>query len=319
MKKIKPFSPDQAVVFSCGSNLPLAEKIASHLNIKLGPLIIKKFSDGEIWVKYEESIRGKDVFLIQSTINSDAIMELLISINAAKLAKARRTIAVVPYFGYARQDKKDESRVAMSAALVCQLIETAGATAVILSELHNAAILGSFRKTQHDHLYLTQNMWPLFQNIKNPIVVSTDAGSSRMARFYGEQLKTMVVYGTKIRDGHNKVKEIKIVGDEVKGKSVIVPDDMGDTMGTVEKTIETVMAKGALEAYAALVHPIFSGNALKIINSTPGLKKIITTNTIDLSPEKRCDKIIVVDVSSIFAAAISRFHYEESIDSLFQQ
>lgn len=318
MLEIKPLLPDKAVVFSGSSNRPLAEKIVAHLRVKLGPLTSKIFSDGEHWVQYQESIRGKDVFIIQSTISDFTIMELLLLIDAAKLAKAEKIIAVIPYFGYARQDRKDQPRVSMSSALICRLIETAGATAVILAELHNAAILAAFTKTLHDHLYLTENMWSSFSSIPNLAVMSTDAGSSKMARYYAEKLKTERIAGDKIRTGHNRVGEIKIIGS-VKEKNVLIVDDIGDTLGTMSQGTETCIKDNCLNIYASLVHPVFSGHALEVINKIEKLKKVVVTNTIHLPPEKLCDKIEVVDVSRIFATAISRFHYEESIDSLFQQ
>lgn len=237
-------------VFSGTSNLLLAKEIAGQLN-GLSPVIIKNFSDGEIWVKYRDSLRGKDVFIIQTTNSAEAILELLILLNAAKEAKAGRRVAVIPYFGYARQDVKDAPRVAMSAKLMCRLIEEAGATHVILAELHNQGITNAFRDAAFDHLYLTQKLWPFFKKIPDLTVMSTDAGGAKMARYYARQLKAKRAAADKIRDGHNKVKEIKIIGD-VKKRNVLIVDDIVDTCRTLIKVEESAKKEGAKDIYVAL-------------------------------------------------------------------
>lgn len=304
-------------IFSGRSNLPLAEEIASHAGMTLGPVESKNFSDGEIWIQYNQSIRGQDVFIIQSTDTAESIIELLIMLDAAKHAKARRIIAVIPYFGYSRQDTKDKPRCCMSGKLLWNLIESSGATHLILAELHNPALTNAATKT-FDHLYLSQKLWPEFSHIPNLVVVNLDAGGSKMARFYAAQLKAERATGDKIRDNHNKVKDIRLIGD-VKGKNVLIIDDLDDTSGTVIKGVSRLKEEGARGIYFSCIHAVLSGQGLERLTQNKHLKKIVFTNTLNRTAIQFPDKIKIISAADIFATAIINFHSDKSIDSLFDQ
>jgi len=311
--------PNELLITAGTSNVPLATKMAENLKKELLGNNLKRFSDGEIWLQYDATLRGKDVFIIQSTDNSDAIMELLILIDAAKRAKAKRVIVVIPYFGYSRQDKKDEPRVPFSAALMCHLIEVAGADAVILAELHNHAMTGFFSNKVHvDHLYLTQEICPCLTKIKNLIVMPTDAGGSKMARYYASKLKADRASADKIRDGHNKVKEIRIIGD-VSDKNVLIVDDIADTCGTLEKAILSVKQGGGLDVYFSCVHGVISGRGPEVLTNNPDIKGVYLTDTLDLSKKNLPRHTHIIPSADVFSEAIEKFHLDESIDSLFEQ
>jgi len=310
---------DNLLIFSGRSNKPLSQKIAEELKTDLSPITIKEFSDEEIWVEYEISLRRKDVFVIQSTDTAKNLVELFLLLNAAKKAKADRVIAVIPYFGYARQDIKDQPRVAMSAGLMCQLIEKAGATHVIMAELHNPAITNAFETAQFDHLYLTQKLWPFFQDISDLMVMSTDAGGAKMARYYATKLKTPRCAADKMRGGHNKVNEIRIMGD-VANKNVLIVDDIADTCTTLTVAVESAKKMGAKDIYIACVHPVLSGQAVNILSQNQDIKIVYLTDTLDKrSLIEQQQKIKIISVADVFAKAIDHFHSNESIDSLFDQ
>ena len=305
----------QPLIFSGTSNPELTKKICDYLNLVPGKVDIKRFSDGEIWVKFQDNIRGRDVYIVQSTMPpAENLMELLIMIDAAKRASASRVTAVLPYFGYARQDRKDQPRVAITAKLIANLITTAGADRVITMDLHASQIQGFF-DIPFDHLYAS----PVFSNIlkgkiENLVLVSPDIGGIKLARSYAKRLNASLVVIDKRRQKPNEVEAMEIIGD-VKDKNVLLVDDLIDTGGTFVSAVKALKNKGAKDIYGAVTHPLLSGEAInKIINCD--IKKLYVTDTIPLNFEN--DKIVVRTASGLFAEAIIRYHRNESISSLFE-
>lgn len=303
-------------IFSGSSNLPLAEKIANKLGKPLGSLELKRFSDGEIWVKYGENIRGSDVFIIQSTNPpAENLLELLIMIDAAKRASAKRITAVIPYFGYSRQDRKDQPRVSITAKLVANLINVAGADRVMTMDLHAAQIQGFF-DLPFDHLYGSTMFTGLFKNLsKNLVVVSPDIGGIKMARSYAKRLHCNLVVIDKRRPKQNLAEVVNIIG-EVENKDVLLVDDLIDTAGTFVGAITALKSKGAKKIYGAITHPLLSGSAIEKISNSE-LTKLYVSDTIEMNSEKSIDKISTITASDIFAEAIRRTYNNESISSLF--
>jgi len=304
-------------IFSGHSNELLAGRIAEKLGVELGQREIRKFSDGEIWVKYSENIRGKDVFIVQSTHSpSDNLFELLIMIDAARRASARRITAVIPYFGYARQDRKDQPRVAITAKLVANLIATAGADRVLTMDLHVPQIQGFF-DIPLDHLYASPVLGEYYKskNISNLVVVSPDIGSNALARAYAGRLGTPLAIIDKRRKGQNISEVLNIIGD-VNGKNVFIIDDIIDTAGTLVNAARALRECGAQNIHTACTHPVFSGEALKRL-SDPVITEVTVTDTIFLNPDTITDKINVLSVSWLFGEAIKRIHKNESISCLF--
>jgi ribose-phosphate pyrophosphokinase len=303
-------------IFAGGSNLPLAEKIAQKLNRPLGLLDLKRFSDGEIWVKYGENIRGSDVYIIQSTNPpSDNLLELLIMIDAAKRASAKRITAVVPYFGYSRQDRKDQPRVSITAKLVANLITVAGADRVITMDLHAAQLQGFF-DIPFDHLYGSSIFHGIFDDIKeNLVVVSPDVGGIKMARSYAKRLHAGLVVIDKRRPNQNLAEVVHIIGN-VEGKDVLIVDDLIDTAGTFVSAIDALKKQGANNIYGSITHPLLSGPAIERIKNSQ-LTKLFVSDTIALPPGGAIDKISVITASEIFSEAILRTFNNESISSLF--
>ena len=303
-------------IFSGGSNIPLAEKIAMKLGMPLGSLELKRFSDGEIWVKYGENIRGADVFIIQSTNPpAENLLELLIMVDAAKRASAKRITAVIPYFGYSRQDRKDQPRVSITAKLVANLITKAGADRVMTMDLHAAQIQGFF-DIPFDHLYGSTIFSGLFTEIRdNMVVVSPDVGGIKMARSYAKRLHADLVVIDKRRPKQNLAEVVHIIGS-VKDKDVLLVDDLIDTAGTFVGAIDALKKKGAKNIYGAITHPLLSGPAMERVNNSQ-LSKLFVSDTIPLNNETKSDKISVITVSDIFAEALRRTYNNESISSLF--
>ena len=303
-------------IFSGSSNLPLAEKIAQKLNMPLGLVELKRFSDNEIWVKYLENIRGSDIFIIQSTNPpAENLLELLIMVDAAKRASAQRITAVIPYFGYSRQDRKDQPRVSITAKLVANLITVAGADRVITMDLHAAQIQGFF-DIPFDHLYGSSIFSGLFNDIKsNLVVVSPDVGGIKIARSYAKRLNANLVVIDKRRPKQNLAEVVHIIGN-VKNKDVLIVDDLIDTGGTFVSAIEALKKEGAKNIYGAITHPVFSGPALERIRNSQ-ITNLMVSDTINFEHKDNMDKISVVSVSEIFAEAIKRTHDNESISSLF--
>ncbi len=309
-------SPNDYKIFSGSSNRPLAEKIAEKLGKSLGAVELKRFSDGEIWVKYGENIRGSDVFIIQSTNPpSDNLIELLIMVDAAKRASAKRITAVIPYFGYSRQDRKDQPRVSITAKLIANLITVAGADRVMTMDLHAAQIQGFF-DIPFDHLYGSPMFIGLLENLKNNlVVVSPDVGGIKIARSYAKRLHADLVVIDKRRPKQNLAEVVHIIGS-VENKDVLLVDDLIDTAGTFVGAIEALKNKGALNIYGAITHPLFSGSAVERINKSQ-IKKLFVSDTIEFTRKGDSDKITIVTASDLFAEAIKRTYLNESISSLF--
>jgi ribose-phosphate pyrophosphokinase len=302
-------------VFSGRANRPLAERIAKDLGHPLGRCDIKSFADGEIWVKFNENIRGCDVYLVQSTNPpAENLLELLIMMDAARRASARKVNAVIPYFGYARQDRKDQPRVSITAKLIANLITQAGADRIITMDLHAPQIQGFF-DIPVDHLYSSALLVTHFKKMKlaNLAVASPDVGGIKMARAYAKRLEADLIVIDKRRPKANEAEVMNIIGD-VRGKNILIVDDLVDTAGTLCNAVTALKKAGARDVYAACTHPILSGNAIDRINSS-GLKKILVTDSV---PLRRPSKIIVTEtVGKIFSEAIKRSFKYMSISSLF--
>ncbi|MFZ1323141.1 MAG: ribose-phosphate pyrophosphokinase [Ignavibacteria bacterium] len=293
----------------------LGKKIAASLKMPLGKCSIRTFSDGEIWVKYNENIRGSDVFIVQSTMPpADNLMELLIMIDAAKRASARRVNAVIPYFGYARQDRKDQPRVSITAKLVANLITKAGADRVITMDLHAAQLQGFF-DIPVDHLYGSAVFMKKLRKLKIPnlAIVSPDVGGIKMARAYAKRLHADLIVIDKRRPKPNVAEVMDIIGD-VGGKNIIIIDDLIDTGGTFVNAVNALKAEGAKDIYGGCTHAVFSGESLDRINKSP-LKKLYVADTLPMSHTSK--KIEVVSVAEIFGKSIYRTNKNQSISSLF--
>ncbi len=299
------------------SNFPLAQKISDYLGVDLIKTTIKNFSDGEIWVKYEENIRGVDLFIIQSIHPpADNLLELLLLIDAAKRASARRVTAVIPYFAYARQDRKDQPRVSISAKLVANLITRAGADRVITIDLHSSQIQGFF-DIPMDHLYASPVLIKKISslNLSNFVVVAPDVGAAKTARAYAKRLDADLVIIDKRRPEHNQAEVLNIIG-EIEGKNAIIVDDLIDTGTTFIQCANALKQNGALDIYGVCVHPVFSGGAIQKFQNAESINHLLVTDTIPL--KETIDKIEVVSVAELFAEAIIRTHDNRSISSLFE-
>lgn len=309
--------PHDLKLFSGTSNLQLAGEIAEYLELPLGAAEIRTFSDGEIFVKYQENIRGADVFIIQST-NSPAsnLLELFLMLDAARKSSARRVTAVIPYYGYCRQDRKDQPRVSISAKLMADLITRAGANRMLTMDLHAAQIQGFF-DIPVDHLYSSMAFTEYFKGLEIPnmVVVAPDVGSLRMARAYAKKLNCGLAFIDKRRPEANAVEVMNVIG-EVEGKNVLMLDDMVDTAGTLCAAAGALKEKGAEMILAACTHGILSGPAVNRLQASQ-IEQVITTNTIYISEEKRFPGLEIVSVGHIFGEAIRRTYGEESISTLF--
>ena len=304
-------------VASGRSNIALAQKVAEHQGIHLSEVTIRNFSDGEIWVKFEENVRGIDLFIIQSTnAPSDNLMELLIMIDAAKRASAQRVTAVIPYYGGARQDRKDQPRVSISAKLYANLIVRAGADRVITIDLHSSQIQGFF-DIPLDHLYASPVLIKALSklNLDNLAIAAPDVGGVKTARAYSKRIGGDLVLVDKRRPAHNVAEIVSVIG-EVKDKNVIIVDDLIDTGSTFVQCAEVLKDKGANSIHGICVHPVFSGKALEKIENSKAIEKLFVTDTIQLI--KECKKIEVVSVAELLAEAIIRTHDNRSISSLFE-
>jgi ribose-phosphate pyrophosphokinase len=311
-------SKNELRIFAGRSNIRLAEKVAKRVGTPLGKCEIRNFSDGELWVKYYENIRGCDVFIIQSTNPpAENLLELLIMIDAAKRASARRVTAVVPYFGYGRQDRKDQPRVSITAKLVANLLTEAGADRIITMDLHAPQIQGFF-DIPVDHLYSSAVYTSFFmkKNIRKLTVVSPDVGGIKMARAFAKRLHAELVLIDKRRPHPNKTEVMNIIGN-AKDRNILIVDDLIDTGGTFCNAVEALRDAGAAEIFGACTHPLFSGNALKRI-ITCELSKIYVTDSIHMPENKQAaQKIKVLSVAGLFGEAILRAFKNESISSLF--
>ena len=302
-------------IFSGRSNPALAREIAGAYGQDLGRVTVKNFSDGEIYVRYGESIRGMDVFVIQSTYpEADNWMELLLMIDAARRASAARITAVVPYFGYARQERKDQPRVPIAAKLMANMLTTAGVDRILTMDLHAPQIQGFF-DVPVDHLYASVVFADYFSDLdlSNLIVVAPDVGSIKMARAYARRLNTDLAVIDKRRPDQNETEVMNIIGD-VAGRNVLIIDDLVDTAGTLTNAAKALREEGALEIMAACTHPVLSGPAYDRIESSE-ITQMAVTDTIPL--KRPSDRIEVVSTASIFADAIRRIYTDRSISTLF--
>jgi ribose-phosphate pyrophosphokinase len=306
-------------VFAGNSNMELSRKIVEILEVSLGDAVVKRFSDGEINVEIDESVRGMDVFVIQSICRpvNENLMELLILIDAFKRASPRRITAVMPYYGYARQDRKVSPRAPITAKLVADLITTAGASRILTVELHAGQIQGFFN-IPVDHLYsspvMVDHMKEEFEN--DTVVVSPDAGGVERARAFAKHMKASLAIIDKRRDSPNVSRVMNVIGD-VKGKVAILVDDMVDTAGTLVHAAEALQENGAYHVYACCVHPILSGSAVERISDSP-IEKLVVSDTIPLKgAARKCEKIIVISLANLLAEAIRRIHHEASVSELF--
>jgi len=305
-------------LFAGRSNQPLAEKIAKLIGQPLGKCQVRNFSDGEIWAKYSENVRGSDVFIVQSTNPpADNLLELLIMVDAARRASARRITAVIPYFGYARQDRKDQPRVSITAKLVANLMTTAGVDRVITMDLHAPQIQGFF-DIPVDHLYSSAVYVSFFlkKKMRDLTVVSPDVGGIKMARAFAKRLGGDLILIDKRRPKPNQTEIMNIIG-EVKGRNILIVDDLIDTGGTFCSAAGALHEAGAREIYGACTHALLSGNSTERIASSP-VSRLFVTDTIELGSKCAGSKVIeVLSVADLFAEAIKRGYKNQSISSLF--
>ncbi len=306
-------------IFTGNANVPLAREITEYLGIPLGDASVGTFSDGEINVKVNENVRGKDVFVIQPTSSpvNNHLMELLIMTDALKRASARRITAVMPYYGYARQDRKVQPRVPITSRLVADLITTAGADRVLTIDLHAGQIQGFF-DIPVDNLFATPVLFDYLKkkDLENFVVVSPDAGGVERARAFGKRLGATIAIIDKRRSAPNVAEVMHIIGD-VKGRDVLLLDDMIDTAGTITQAVNALKANGAKKVYAACSHAVLSGPAIKRINESE-IDEVVTTNTIAMdNKQKECGKLVVLTVAPLLGEAIRRIHEEASVSSLF--
>jgi ribose-phosphate pyrophosphokinase len=305
-------------IFTGNSNIELIRKIADRLKTTIGKSVVKNFSDGEINVEIDESVRGMDVFAIQSICDpvNNNLMELLILIDALKRASAKRITAVLPYYGYARQDRKVSPRAPISAKLVADLITTAGASRILAVDLHAGQIQGFFN-IPVDHLFAAPIILDYLKKIKNDVViVSPDAGGVERARAYAKRLNASLAIIDKRRDSPNVAQVMNIIGD-VSGMTAVLVDDMVDTGGTLVRGAYALVEKGAREVRACCTHPVLSGRAIEVIMESP-IEEMIVTDTIPLKSEARaCPKIKTLSISSLLAEAIRRIYEDESVSDLF--
>jgi ribose-phosphate pyrophosphokinase len=310
---------DKLKIFSGNSNVPLAREICGHLSVPLSNAKVKNFSDGEIMVEIGENVRGRDVYVIQSTCapSNNNLMELLVMVDALKRASAARITAVIPYFGYARQDRKVAPRTPITSKLVADLISTAGTSRVLTMDLHAGQIQGFFN-IPVDHLYAAP---VILQHIKERfpgrvVVVSPDAGGTERARAFAKRLDAGLAIIDKRRSGPNVSEVMNIIGD-VEGETCIIVDDMIDTAGTLCQAAGALREKGAKEIFACATHPVLSGPALERISQSC-LTEVVVTNSIPLGDKlKDCPKLRVLSVAELLAEAIRRINGDESVSSLF--
>ena len=309
---------DNMVLFSGTAHPDLSRGIADHLGVPLGRVEISRFSDGETFVRLNENVRGVDVFIIQPTLpGQDSLMQLFLLVDAASRASASRVTAVMPYYGYARQDRKDQPRVSIAAKLVANLITTAGTDRVLAMDLHAAQIQGFF-DIPVDHLYAMPAFLEFFEelDLRAFTVVAPDLGSVKMARAYAGRLGVPLAIVEKRRPAKNKTEVLNVIGiDEVEDRNLLIIDDMIDTGNTLIRSAESLKEAGAKEIYACATHPVLSGNALDRLEESP-ISRIVVTDTIPVA--RKSKKLRVLSVADVFAEAIHRIHRSESISSLFE-
>lgn len=309
------------VILSGNANHPLAQKICNKLGKPLGHAEVRRFSDGEVFVEIQENVRGRDVYVIQSTCRpvNETLMELLVMIDALKRASAKEITAVVPYYGYARQDRKVAPRTPISAKLVADLFEAAGTTRVVAMDLHAGQIQGFFN-IPFDNLFASPVILDYLKRempkTEELVIVSPDTGGVERARAFAKRLNSTVAMIDKRRTGPNVAKAMNVIG-EVEGKVAIILDDMIDTAGTLQEATQAVLQRGAQKVYAAATHGVLSGPAIERILNSP-LEKVIITDTVPQSAEVLAQpKIVQLSVADLLAEAIYRIHNYDSVSSLF--
>jgi len=304
-----------AKIFSGSASMYLAEEIAQNFGVNLGKSTLTRFSDGEFVTSYDETVRGRYVFIIQSTFAPvDNVFELLMMVDAAKRASAYKVAAVIPYFGFARQDRKDKPRVTIGAKMMANLLQAAGVDRIMTMELHADQIQGFF-DVPVDHLYSSSIFMPYIKslNLDELTIASPDIGGSKRANVYSKYLKTDLVICHKTRKKENVVDEMTVIGD-VEGRNIILVDDIIDTAGTIAKAADMMMEKGAKSVRAVITHPVLSGPAYDRIRES-ALVELITTNTIPIKQD--CSKIKVLSVAELFADVIKKVYNYQSISSSF--
>ena len=308
-------------IFTCNSNKAFAEKVAEHAGMRLGQSTISRFADGEIQVEIQESVRGASVYLIQSTCPpvNENYMELFVTLDALKRASAKNIVAVIPYYGYARQDRKVAPRAPITAKCMADLLTTAGASRVLCVDLHAAQIQGFFN-CPVDHLFAIPTLAQYWKDNygmgKDYVVVSPDAGGVERARAFAKRIDCSMAIIDKRRSGPNVAKALHLIGD-VRDKEAIIVDDMIDTAGTLTQGVDSLLNNGAKRVSAVATHALFSGPAIQRITES-GLEKVIVTDTIPLSEKSReCGKIVVTSMAPVVAEAIQRIYGNASVSSLF--
>ena len=305
------------LILSGTANPPLAEEISEHLGIPLADLTVRRFADGEIFVRINQNARGRDVFIIQPTPPpADNIMELLLMIDAAKRASAARVSAIMPYYGYARQDRKDQPRVAIGAKLVANVIEAAGADKVLGMDFHTHQLQG-FYDIPVDHLYAAPVLTRYFRalDLDEPVVVAPDVGAAKMARGFARRLDASFAIIDKRRPAHNEAEVMQVVG-EVDGRPCVIVDDMIDTAGTLVSVVGALKERGAGDVYAAASHALFSGPAVERLQNSE-LREVVVTNTLLVPEHKRFPKLRILSIAELLSRAIAYTHSNASVSQLF--
>ncbi len=308
----------QLLLLSGSANRALSEEVAEHLSQPLCRVTLRRFADGEIFVKIDENVRGRDVYIVQPTNPpAENLLELLLLIDAAKRASAARVTAVIPYFGYARQDRKDQPRVAISAKLMANMVSTAGADRVLGMDFHQHQLQGFF-DLPVDHLYAA----PVFtshyrqKKLHDLVVVASDVGGAKMARGFAKRLNGTLAIIDKRRPSANIAEVVNVVGD-VEGRDCLIPDDMIDTGGTMSQAVHALKRLGARDIYCCATHPLLSGPAVERLQDSP-LKELAVSNTIVVPPERRFDRLKILSIAPLLSKAIGYTHSDKSVSSLFE-
>jgi ribose-phosphate pyrophosphokinase len=313
-----PLTLGPMMLLAGSANLPLAAEIAENVGLPLGEVTCRRFADGEIFVRIDENVRGRDIFIMQSTVPpADTLMELLLLIDAARRASAARITAVIPYFGYSRQDRKDQPRVAIGAKLVANMLAVAGADRVLGLDFHQHQLQGFF-DIPVDHLYAAPVLTRYFRakELLNPVVVAPDVGAAKMARGFAKRLGATIGIIDKRRPTANVAEVVHVIG-EVEGRDCVVTDDMIDTAGTMTEAVRALKARGARNVYCCATHALFSGPACERLAAAP-LTEVVVTNTVPIPEQKRFAGLTVLSVAELLGHAIRYTHSNESVSSLFE-